>query len=264
MDNYEEKYYKKAEDKSNFVSGYRKYIVDIAENDQKNKVNVLDLGCGEGEFSNVFSEKVDYCGVDVSKFAVESAKEKNISGLGKFVLINSDLDKLPLDDNKFDFVFGVYSLEHFKKPKEMLDEAVRVLVSGGRLILLAPNLEFPLSYINAIRHKSFFYKINLYVIRTYDYLMRVFGKSRFRTLKENFTSATGKYERLDDDLTYMVSSYEVINYLRKKHNMKEIFSNKLREKNIQRGLKNKIRKIIALLPAMKYYGDVLFIVAQKS
>ena len=116
----------------------------------------------------------------------------------------------------------------------MLDEAVRVLIPGGHLILLAPNLEFPLSYINAIRHKGFLYKIWLDSARMSDYLMRIFGKVRFRTLKENFTSATGKYERLDDDLVYIVSSYEVINYLKNRHNMKLIFSNKMDKKEFQK------------------------------
>lgn len=263
MNDYEKKYYKKAEQKSGFNEGYRKRILDIIEKSRKDKISVLELGCGEGEFSNVFSGKVEYFGVDVSGFAIESAKNKNKYGSGKFFLIDIYARKLPFDDGKFDFVFSVYSLEHFKKPKEMLDEAVRVLIPGGHLILLAPNLEFPLSYINAIRHKGFLYKIWLDSARMSDYLMRIFGKVRFRTLKENFTSATGKYERLDDDLVYIVSSYEVINYLKNRHNMKLIFSNKMDKKGISKGIKSKIKKVVALMPAMKYYGNELFIVMRK-
>lgn len=171
--------------------------------------------------------------------------------------------KLPFGSDKFDFVFGVYSLEHFKKPKEMLGEAVRVLKPEGYLILLAPNLEFPLSCINAIRHRSFLYKTWLKAMRVLDYFMRILGRSRFRTLEENFTSATGKYERLDDDLTYIVSSYEVINYLKRKKRMKEIFSAKMVKEEAGHGIKGFARKMIALLPAMKYYGNVLFAIMQK-
>ena len=263
MNDYEKFYYKKSEEKSDFTSGPRKHILDIIENSRKDKISVLELGCGEGEFSNVFSQKVKYSGVDVSEFAIESAINKNTCGSGKFLLIGSDSRALPFVDNKFDFVFGVYSLEHFKFPKEMLNEAVRVLTPGGHLILLAPNLEFPLSYINAIRHKGFFYKIRLYALRILDYFGRILGKSRFRTLKENFTSATGKYERLDDDLVYIVSSCEVASYLKNKHRMQEIFSDKASKEVTPKGLKGKIKKAIALLPAMEYYGRVLFTIMQK-
>ena len=65
----------------------------------------------------------------------------------------------------------------------MLDEAVRVLIPGGHLILLAPNLEFPLSYINAIRHKGFLYKIWLDSARMSDYLMRILERSDLGRLK---------------------------------------------------------------------------------
>ena len=263
MNDYEKFYYKKSEEKSDFTSGPRKHILDIIENSRKDKISVLELGCGEGEFSNVFSQKVNYFGVDVSEFAIESAQKKNVFGSGKFFLVDTDSGELPFEDNKFDFVFGVYSLEHFKFPKEMLDEAVRVLAQCGHLILLAPNLEFPLSYINAVRHKGFFYKIQLYALRILDYFGRIFGKSRFRTLKENFTSATGKYERLDDDLVYIVSSCEVISYLKNKHHMQEIFSDKVSKEVTSKGLKGKIKKAIALLPAMEYYGRVLFTIMQK-
>ena len=264
MNNYEEKYYKKAEDKSDFAGGYRKYILDIVEKNLKDKVRVLELGCGEGSFSNIFSGKIEYWGVDVSRIAIESAKEKNVSGSGKFVLIDRDSDKLPFNDDKFDFVFGVYSLEHFKRPREMIDEAVRVLALGGCLIFLAPNLEFPLSYINAVRHKSIFYKVRLGIKRTLDYFMRVCGKSRFRTLEENFTSATGRYERLDDDLVYITSSFEVINYLKNKHRMKEVFSEKRNKTKKSFGIKESLKTIIALMPAMEYYGNVLFVVMQND
>ena len=109
----------------------------------------------------------------MSAFAVDSANKKNIAADGKFKLINPDDSELPFGDKYFDFVFGVYSLEHFKKPRKMLDEAVRVLKPKGYLILLAPNLEFPFARINAVRHKGFLYKTGLCAARIYDYLMRI-------------------------------------------------------------------------------------------
>ena len=91
--------------------------------------------------------------------------------------------------------------------------------------------------------------------------MRIIGKYKFRTVKENFTEETGKYEKLDDDLSYIASSYEVINYLKKFHKMKEIFIKKF---DGEKGAKGGIKKIITFMPSMKYYGDVLFAIMQKK
>lgn len=263
MLDYEKFYYNKAKEKSGFEEGWRKYILDFIKNKAPTGAFVLELGCGEAEFSEKIGNGTNYFGVDVSDFALKRATAKSAGGNSKFILIDPDNGKLPFGDKVFDIVFGVYSLEHFKKPKKMIDEAIRVLKQNGYLIFLAPNLEFPLSRLNAVRHKKIWYKVWLGAARICDYFYRIFGAARFRTLDDNFTSATGKYEKLDDDLLYIVSSWEVINYFKNRHRMKEIFSSKINQKNAGIGLKGKIRRMIALLPAMKYYGSVLFTVMQK-
>lgn len=263
MSDYEKIYYQKAKEKSGFNAGWRKYIVNFIGGNVPAGGFVLEIGCGEGEFSGKFGGSLNYFGVDISEYALRKAAAKNGGGNINFVLIDPDHGKLPFGDRMFDFVFGVYSLEHFKEPKEIIDEAVRVLKPGGHLIFLAPNLEFPLSRLNASRHKNIWYKVWLDAARICDYFFRIFGVARFRTLGDNFTSATGKYEKLDDDLVYVVSSWEVINYLKKKHKMEVVFSSKMSHQDVGRGLKGKIRRVIALLPAMKYYGSVLFVVMRK-
>ena len=45
--------------------------------------------------------------------------------------------------------------------------------------------------------------------------------------------------------------------------MQEIFSDKVSKEVTSKGLKGKIKKAIALLPAMEYYGRVLFTIMQK-
>ncbi|MCK6462531.1 MAG: class I SAM-dependent methyltransferase [Candidatus Pacebacteria bacterium] len=264
MPDYEKIYYHKALEKSGFDDGWRKYILDFIKNNAPTGAFVLELGCGEGEFSTKMGNSVNYYGIDVSEYALKQAAAKSSVTSAKFTLIDPDDGRLPFGDRMFDVAFGVYSLEHFKKPKEMIDEAVRVLKPGGHLIFLAPNLELPLSRLNAVRHKNIWYKVWLGAARICDYFFRIFGVATFRTLGENFTSATGRYEKLDDDLTYIVSSMEVINYLKKRHKAEEVFSAKMSSQDAGPGLKGKIRRMIALLPAMKYYGSVLFVVARKA
>ena len=253
-------YYKKAKEKGSFSVGHRKTILDFIKERAVEQDFLLEVGCGTAEISKVLPEGVKYYGIDSSPFAIEKAKKENEKQEVNLCLFNPGQEKLNFNNKYFNFVLSVYSLEHFKNPRFMLDEMVRVLKPYGYLIILAPNLEMPLSFLNAIRHKNVFFKIWLATARISDYLFRVVGQYRFRTIKNNFTEETGKYEKLDDDLSCIVSSYEVVNYLKKFHKMKGIFIKKF---NGGKGIKNKIKKIITFMPSMKYYGDVLFVIMQK-
>ena len=96
---------------------------------------VLDLGCGNGRFSELFDAD-DYVGVDVSEELMRLAKEKYPNR--EFVSINAT--NLPFPDNSFDKVFCLAVIHHIPS-KQMrqafLAEAKRVLKPGGLLILTA-------------------------------------------------------------------------------------------------------------------------------
>ena len=211
--------------------------------------------------SKVIPGGIKYYGVDSSLFAIEKAEKEHKNQGANFYLFDSKQERFHFNNGCFDFVLSAYSLEHFKNPKLMLGEMVRVLKPGGYLIILAPNLEMPFSFLNAIRHKNIFFKIWLSAVRLADYLFRVIGQYRFRIIKNNFTEETGRYEKLDDDLTYVVSSYEVVNYLKKFHKMKKIFIKKF---DGEKGIKDSIKKIITFMTLMKYYGAVHFVIIQKT
>lgn len=258
--NYQNFYYKKAKEKGGFDNGSRKTIIDFIKNETNQNTSLLETGCGTGEIVSFLPANVEYYGADSSVFAIEQAAKNLKNENAHFVLFEPKIGKLSFEKEKFDFVLSVYSLEHFENPKLMLDEMARVLKSEGWLIILAPNLEFPFSFLNATRHKTLFFKTRLALFRIKDYFLRIFGFYKFRTLASNFSKETGKYEKIDDDLSYIVSSYEVINYLMKKLKFKKVFVNTL---GPGRGLKHKIKKIITFLPAMKYYGDMLFVIMKK-
>ncbi len=259
--NHENFYYKKAKEKGDFYSGHRKTILDFIKKSAINQSSLLEVGCGTGEISRMLPKEIKYYGIDTSSFAIEKSKKENERQGVNFYLSDAKQERLNFDDEHFDFVLSVYSLEHFNNPRFMLDEMARLLKPGGRMIILAPNLEMPFSSLNAVRHKNIFFKIRLALARLSDYLFRTIGQYKFRTIKRNFTEETGRYEKLDDDLTYVASSYEVVSYLEKFHKMEKVFM-----KRFEGGatIKDKIKKIIVLLPAMRYYGEVLFIVMRKK
>ena len=92
--------------------------------------------------------------------------------------------------------------------------------------------------------------------------MRLLGKWSFRTIDENFTEHTGNYEKADDDLRYVVSSYEVTNYLKRSHKFSVVSANKM--KIASKSVHSVLKKIITMLPTMKYFGIVLFVIMRKD
>lgn len=221
---------------------------------------ILEVGCGTANFADKLSEKIFYTGADISDYALEDA-ERRLAEKNSRSFVKADADKLPFKDEEFDAVLSKFSLEHFPSPKEALSEMIRVLKPGGHLIIIAPNLEFPFCFPSALRHKKIFYRLKFYLIRLYDYIMRFFGRYNFRIIKENYLKAKGRYEEKDDDLVYLVSSFEVIKFLEKR-NFNLVFTNKF--KPVLKIAKEMIKKIITYFPGMKYYGTELFVIARKS
>ena len=137
---------------------------------------------------------------------------------------------------------------------------VRVLKKGGHLILLAPNLELPTALPNAIRHTPHRHKALFIGRRLVDYGKRVFGNYSFRTIPENYTEATGLYEKPDDDLTHVVSSFEVIRFLEQHCHLQTMRANQLGKGS---GVKHMAKRLTTFLPAMRYFGTVLFVIMRK-
>jgi ArsR family transcriptional regulator len=101
-------------------------------------VRVADLGCGEGyltiEASRWASRVV---AVDRSRAVLERAR-----GLAKrrrvrnVIWKRGDLDKLPLRDASVDVALLSQALHHAADPAKALEEAARVVVAGGRVLIL--------------------------------------------------------------------------------------------------------------------------------
>jgi ArsR family transcriptional regulator len=99
---------------------------------------VADLGCGEGYLTieaSRWAEKV--YAIDRSTAVLDKAKEladrrkvKNVEWK------KGELEKLPLKDESVDVALLSQALHHAEDPKRALDEAVRILAPGGRLLVL--------------------------------------------------------------------------------------------------------------------------------
>ena len=105
----------------------------------KQDYRVLDLGCGNGRFAEIFPENIDYIGVDNSEKIVKIAQKKH----PKKKFQTAEALNLPFSDDFFDIVFS-FSVIHHIPSNELrllfLKEAKRVLKPKGFLILTVWNL----------------------------------------------------------------------------------------------------------------------------
>lgn len=97
---------------------------------------VLDIACGEGYGAAALSQSgaQDIIGVDVSAEACEHAARRY--GIEARL---GDAQNIPLPNGAVDTVVSFETIEHISHPEKFLDECVRVLQPGGRLIISTPN-----------------------------------------------------------------------------------------------------------------------------
>jgi SAM-dependent methyltransferase len=89
---------------------------------------VLDIGCGTGEFLDLFMNGVwAKYGIEVSQYCIGLCRGKGIN------MVKYD----KLEDNSFDLVIMRGVLQHIDEPFTALREAYRVLAPGGMLAILA-------------------------------------------------------------------------------------------------------------------------------
>lgn len=130
---YDEKYYKEFCPVSDGYSEYRakkalKYI-------PKNTITILNIGCGYGFESKIFSESgYKVVGIDVSRKALENAKEYQIE-----TIVGDVQEGIKLPDESFDVVYCAEVLEHLAFPSYFFEEVRRLLTKDGLLILMLPN-----------------------------------------------------------------------------------------------------------------------------
>ena len=94
------------------------------------KNNSLEIGCGSGRFAA--SLHIRYC-LDISKNLLKLAKEKNLN------TILASSEKLPFENDSFDFIGIFFSLSFFENKTLSIKESSRVLKKGGKIYILTIN-----------------------------------------------------------------------------------------------------------------------------
>ncbi len=109
---------------------------------ERGRSRVIDCGCGEGSYVEELGRRfaVDSVGIEYLPDKVAQAGRK--AALRSRV-IRADIARIPFADATFDLAVLNEVLEHVPNETGALAEVRRVLVPGGRLVLLSPNRWFP-------------------------------------------------------------------------------------------------------------------------
>jgi len=124
-----------------------KKIIAQTPNWSKPKINILDLGCGNGRLLELFknNNKIKYTGIEQSaklaRHAREFAKKNNIKNAK--INIGNILDIKKLVNQKFDLILLIAVLPHIPSNKlrqKFLKNLKKYINPGGRLIITCWNL----------------------------------------------------------------------------------------------------------------------------
>lgn len=136
--------------------------------------HVLDVGCGGGHELAILAERrpdLRLWGIDRSAAQVVRARGR-LGRFGKQVEIQEgDALALPFGDDRFDLVMSSGSIKHWPDPAKGLAECVRVLRSGGRLIIAEADRgcrhDDAVAFVKRWRTPSFAKRFDLMFFRTW-------------------------------------------------------------------------------------------------
>jgi len=130
------------------------FILNYAEIVSESNLNILDIGCGVGDYSIICQERCEnVVSIDISKESLYAAKKNGVSNL-----ILASANHLPFVRNTFDRVLLIDVIEHLDDPLGALIEIYNSLTPHGLLILstIYPSIAGKLIYKLDSTHKHLF------------------------------------------------------------------------------------------------------------
>ena len=160
------------------------------ENLDWKKGKILDLGCGNCRNLLAF-KNLDCYGIDFSENMLIEARKFTKKHNFKVKLKQASIEKIPFDDNYFDYVLAIAVLHHLKNLEISLKEIYRVLKPGGKAFITVWNkLQFRFlferkeTYIPWKQKKQTLYRYYKFI--GYFQLRRMLEKNNFNILASSF------------------------------------------------------------------------------
>jgi ubiquinone/menaquinone biosynthesis C-methylase UbiE len=103
--------------------------------------HIIEIGCGTSIDTNLIAEQNKsgkYFAIDISKNSISNILKINQYFHSHIHFLVGDTFNLPFKENSFNLAFSQGLIEHFKNPITVIKEHMRVLKTGGFLIINVP------------------------------------------------------------------------------------------------------------------------------
>lgn len=120
-------------------AGQERRLQMIAHWTRLEKAQVLIAGCGVGTYAAQIRRRYT---PDVEAFDIEAERVSEARVETPHALVAA-AEALPYSDNQFDTILSHEVLEHVLDDRKSIQEMVRVLKPGGRVIIFVPNRWYP-------------------------------------------------------------------------------------------------------------------------
>lgn len=142
---------------------------------KKNRIRILDIGCGKGYFLNKYKKKAYIKGLEINESHIKYLKSK------KYNFENKDLLNYK-PDFKYDLVLLFATLEHLPNIEKYISYLKeKILKKTGSILVDLPSIRDPLSYYyNINNYKKMFYKRYHIYYFSKNSLEKLFKKHGFK------------------------------------------------------------------------------------
>jgi len=130
-----EKYFDENLSENYYLFNFEKKLIKELLGSVKDK-KCIDIGCGTGNYLNLFNGSKESYGVDFAKERVKEAIKKN-KAIKKLKIFQADASEIPFEDEYFDIIFTREVIQHIPSAnnrKKAFNELHRLLKKEGKLI----------------------------------------------------------------------------------------------------------------------------------
>lgn len=159
--------------------------------------NLLEIGCGDGRLTGeLLSISNTILALDPDAESIQKARHLLEEGVN---LILGSGESVPLPDCSVDTVVFSLSLHHHPDPGNALTEAQRVLMEGGRILVLEPEAEGPTNRLFRLIHNE---------DEAYDKTAKAIDNSVLTMTAKGCYETTWSFEDFDEMVRYLFDYFE--------------------------------------------------------
>jgi ubiquinone/menaquinone biosynthesis C-methylase UbiE len=135
---------------SRFLEVRQKQMIPILQRAVRSGSRVIDVGCGSGPYLEILlGMGASVVGVDYSEAMLRLAKPRLASWGGNITLVLGNAQSLMFASAEFDVAIAIGLLDYVAQASQVLEELVRLVKSGGSVIITAPKNPSPFFFIRS-------------------------------------------------------------------------------------------------------------------